>query len=132
MRQVPFDLDHGDNMIILPYNYTAGMIHCLPVHRSDHQSYDNDVEKGLEKILKTLEKASATDCVNSVKYPRISVFKKLEKMQQEFWKLLVESGDSKRVVSGTVENIDDTTNSVDQYRKSAESSSNESESSDDY
>jgi hypothetical protein len=48
--QCQYDIDHGHNLILLPYDDWAPPIHCLIQHPNQHDDYSMDVIGGLKEV----------------------------------------------------------------------------------
>lgn len=90
LLQTPYDIDHGHNMIMLPYVAWAVPVHALLQHPNNHNGYTAEVMQRLKRIDTRIDTLRG----QKKKHEAIvaNVFDDLKKLETKLWKdLLKES-----------------------------------------
>ncbi len=91
LRKVPYNLNHGENIIFLPKHESNCVIHNLPKHNGSHPKYNDLVATDATKVKSKLGKKKAEDC-KPTELPVIDVLKDLISYEKKYWDWLVKKG----------------------------------------
>ncbi len=86
LAAVPYDLNHGENIILLPKKKRERFIHRLVNHSGCHPTYSDLVVGDMKAIRAQLEKCSC----DKPSPPLVSVLRQLIELQGDYWKYIVE------------------------------------------
>lgn len=85
-----YNINHGHNIIMLPWSDDSVFIHCLLCHPSNHPDYTLKVMNEMQKVSRELQK------VIDSQEPHGSLpeqcFERLKKLEDFFWRFLVVLG----------------------------------------
>lgn len=85
LLQSEYNINFGDNMIMLPENNRGSLAHTLIQHPSDHREYTKMVQEQLQVIEKQLEAL-----IDKGKHPKPkNVVTELKKVEDKLWNILV-------------------------------------------
>lgn len=89
LLQTPYDINHGHNIIMLPYEMWAVAVHALIQHPSDHPTYTQDVMATLQQISKTIKSLMADRTHDEVVADFAS---ELRGAEDDLWDAIVQVG----------------------------------------
>ena len=90
-KKLPYNINHGENIIFLPKNTKDVDIHKLPQHNGSHPKYNALVMGDLKKLRGQLTSKARKEC-EPEDPPPIGVLDKVIKLESDYWKLLVGTG----------------------------------------
>lgn len=90
LRMVPYNLNHGANIIFLPYDYRNCVIHNLPRHNGSHPAYNNKAFKDIKRVKNDMNKVNSEGCA-TVEMPK-NVLKSFRDTQDELWDWILKQG----------------------------------------
>lgn len=99
LKQTPYDIDHGHNMILLPSQDWAVPVHALLHHPCQHNGYSLDVMDGLKEIDLQIDTLRGQGKPHEAIVAK--VFKELQNLESELWDILIE--ESRKAVRGAAE-----------------------------
>lgn len=88
LRMVPYDLNHGENIILLPKEPKNSTVHRLVTHDGSHPIYTELVVSDMRSVKGQLTEAVCEEA----KPPPISVLDDLIALQSDYWKYIVDWG----------------------------------------
>ncbi|KMQ50100.1 hypothetical protein CHISP_2960 [Chitinispirillum alkaliphilum] len=88
LLRLPYDVNHGENMILLPRNLVGRYIHGFPLHRGRHPNYDARVNSDIKELDSCLSD-KAEGCDKSTFSPK-KLLKKLVTLQNDYYKYFVQ------------------------------------------
>ena len=91
LGKLPYNINHGENIIFLPKKKKDTPIHALPNHSGPHKQYNSLVKGDLSKLKGQLKAKTKKEC-KPEDPPPIGVVDKLIKFQEKYWKFLVKRG----------------------------------------
>jgi len=91
LKKLPYDLNHGQNIIFLPNKLRDTPIHNLPEHNGNHPAYTSLVTKDLLLLRGKLGKFKKKPC-DPDEPPGIGIMDNIIDSQQDYWDLLVKLG----------------------------------------
>jgi hypothetical protein len=89
--KLPFNINHGENIILLPKYAKHSPIHALPQHSGSHPKYNALVASDLSKLCSQLTAKETEDC-GPEDPPPIGVLNALIASESDYWKLLTAEG----------------------------------------
>ncbi|NVJ04723.1 AHH domain-containing protein [Myxococcus sp. AM001] len=92
LLQTPYDIDHGHNVILLPYEAWAVPVHALICHPNNHNDYSRDVIQRLKSIDNEIDtlRGQATEHEAIV----ANVFSQLKDLESDLWEDLLDESRS--------------------------------------
>jgi hypothetical protein len=96
LLQTPYDIDHGHNMILLPYVAWAVPVHALMQHPNNHNGYTTEVLQRLKRIDSRIDILRGQGKKHEALVA--NVFEDLKKLETKLWKDLLE--ESRAAVRG--------------------------------
>lgn len=100
--RVPYDLNHGENIMFLPEDEADCKIHQLPSHRGGHKRYNKLVSQEIKELKSRLKTKEKPPCEKK-KGPQMAILADLKEYQDDWWKFLAKA--YKSVGKGTVQNL---------------------------
>lgn len=91
LGKLPYNINHGENIIFLPEKWADTKIHALPQHRGSHPAYNSLVQTDLAKLATRLTAKEKKDC-KPEDPPPIALLKDLIAHEEKYWKFLVGRG----------------------------------------
>lgn len=88
LRMVPYDLNHGENIILLPEEPKNSTVHRLVTHNGSHPIYTTLVVSDMKGVSDQLTEAVCEEA----KPPPISVLDDLIALQSDYWRYIVDWG----------------------------------------
>jgi A nuclease family of the HNH/ENDO VII superfamily with conserved AHH len=88
LLKLPYDLNHGENIMLLPTSEKYCPIHSLPKHNGSHPDYNAMVKLDISKLKDYLQN---TNCKNP-EAPPLAILNDLVKFQGDYWDLLKSHG----------------------------------------
>jgi hypothetical protein len=86
--KVPYNINHGENIMLLPESLRYCGLHKLPKHNGSHPAYNALVESDINKLKNHLKN---TDCDNP-EPPPMAVLTDLIQYQGAYWQILLDEG----------------------------------------
>lgn len=99
LLRVPYDINHGENIIFLPEEESDCKVHCLPSHYGGHPKYIDIVGQEISSIRDKLKEKKKSPCKE--KGPQMDILADLIDCQEDNWIFLAWS--YKRYGTGSVE-----------------------------
>ncbi len=96
LGKLPYNINHGENIIFLPKNQRDTRVHKLPQHSGSHKNYNNRVKTELTKIASRLTAKEEEYC-KPEDPPPIAVLDDMIKLESQFWKVVVNMGADAKV-----------------------------------
>lgn len=81
LKRVPWDINHGENIILLPEDESNCPVHELPAHLGSHETYNVDVYADTKSIQSKLKERPPC----STDAPQIKIFDELKGYQDDWW-----------------------------------------------
>ncbi|KMQ50653.1 hypothetical protein CHISP_2504 [Chitinispirillum alkaliphilum] len=91
LKKVPYSVNRGENMIILPEMEKHCAVHNLPCHSGSHTKYNDLVSGKMDGVKDALEKMKTKPCDGET-LPTDNVLAQLTKLENKFWKWHVNKG----------------------------------------
>jgi hypothetical protein len=88
LQKLPYDINHGQNIMLLPSGPKARGVHLLPQHNGSHPAYNALVKADMAKVKGKLKN---TDCENPTP-PPLAVLDSLIGYQEDYWSMLKTEG----------------------------------------
>jgi hypothetical protein len=91
LEKLPYNINHGQNIIFLPKRIGDATIHNLPQHSGSHPKYNTLVKTDLNTVASHLTAKQQQDCEEEDP-PPIAVLNEMIDLQNGYWDLLVKEG----------------------------------------
>lgn len=91
LKKLPYNINHGENIIFLPKKERFCKIHNLPKHSGKHTPYNAAVAADA-KILASKMTEQAQDPCDPAKPIQLSILKDMIKLESQYWKILAAAG----------------------------------------
>lgn len=88
LRMVPYDLNHGENIILLPKHPRDSQIHRLVTHNGSHGKYTDLVVSDMKEKRSMLK---GSNCEEG-KPPPVAILDDFIGLQNKYWKMIVKWG----------------------------------------
>ncbi|WP_020408545.1 AHH domain-containing protein [Hahella ganghwensis] len=94
LRKVPYNLNHGENIIFLPKYESDCVIHSLPQHNGSHPKYNKKAGSEVKKVKSKLGKKKAEPC-KPTEVVVEEILTDLISYQQSMWDWIIKQGPGK-------------------------------------
>ena len=91
LKKVPYNINHGENIIFLPTDEGNCIIHNIPKHNGSHPQYNNKVSGDVVSIKSKLTEKKSNPCTTE-DLPVIEILSDLIRYQKTYWDWLVDQG----------------------------------------
>jgi len=91
LRKVPYNLNHGENIIFLPKHESNCVIHSLPQHNGSHPKYNKKAGEKVSGVKSKLSSKKAEPC-KTAEVVVDEILKELIDCQEKMWKWITEQG----------------------------------------
>jgi hypothetical protein len=95
LRQIPYDINNGDNIIFLPEALSRCAIHRLPSHNGSHPKYTRRLKSSMDQVKDSLNAAIRKDKNHENWDPPTDVKQMLLNAQDDFWLYVSNAGPKK-------------------------------------
>jgi A nuclease family of the HNH/ENDO VII superfamily with conserved AHH len=87
--QTDYNINHGHNLILLPFEDWACPVHTLLCHPSDHEQYTIKIVKDLKRVADDLQKKIDEAGPHDGDKLKADIFEQLKNAEEDAWKFIV-------------------------------------------